>query len=171
MGKKIDLTGQKIGRLTVIKEDPRRDKYGRVKWICRCDCGNVVSVSGRNLRSGGTLSCGCFQKESVRKDVIGGTKVSTITSNRKQNSNNTSGKRGVYWDKNKNKWVAQIGFKKKDFHLGASKDFKTACRMRDEAEDHLYRGFLEWYSKTYPEDWSKLDKNHKEQNEKRGEEE
>lgn len=40
MGKKIDLTGQKFGKLTVLKEAEKRNDHGSVCWICRCDCGN-----------------------------------------------------------------------------------------------------------------------------------
>lgn len=60
--KKLDLTGQRFGRLTVLREEPQRDKYGRVMWICRCDCGNIVSVAGTDLRRGSTKSCGCLPK-------------------------------------------------------------------------------------------------------------
>ena len=154
---KDDLTGKRFGRLTVVKEDPIRDG-SYVKWICRCDCGNIISTRAPNLRSGNTLSCGCLQKEIVRKDVVDGTKVSTITPNRKPNSNNTSGKRGVYWDKAGQKWYALICFRKHSYYLGRTDDFKEACRMRDEAEEHFYGDFLKWYAEAYPEEWRRLNK-------------
>ena len=31
-----------------------------IKWLCKCDCGNEVAVSGSNLRTGHTQSCGCL---------------------------------------------------------------------------------------------------------------
>lgn len=61
MPKLIDLTGQKFGRLTVLK---RGDNLGRdVAWICKCDCGNEKLIRGADLRSGKTKSCGCLQRE------------------------------------------------------------------------------------------------------------
>ena len=38
MGKFIDLTGQKFGRLLVLER--AENKYGRTAWKCKCDCGN-----------------------------------------------------------------------------------------------------------------------------------
>lgn len=64
---KIDLTGQTINRLVVIREAGR--KGGHVAWLCRClgkngdDCGKEVVVTTGNLRSGHTKSCGCLQRE------------------------------------------------------------------------------------------------------------
>ena len=61
-----DLTGQRFGRLTVIK---RTDNYilknGRhkVMWLCRCDCGTIKIIRGESLKQGDTLSCGCYNKE------------------------------------------------------------------------------------------------------------
>lgn len=72
MRKKIDLTGQTINRLVVIRE-AGRDKGGSVLWLCRClgkngdDCGNEVVVSGNDLRRGHTKSCGCLSRELVRE--------------------------------------------------------------------------------------------------------
>ena len=66
MAKAIDMTGKKIGRLTVIRraEDAIRPSgYREVQWYCRCDCGNFVIVTGKRLRSGNTKSCGCLFKE------------------------------------------------------------------------------------------------------------
>ena len=64
MPKKIDLTGQRFGRLVVIREYGR-SKGGFVLWLCKCDCGNELVVRSVNLRSGNTQSCGCLQREQV----------------------------------------------------------------------------------------------------------
>lgn len=63
MSKKIDLRGQRFGRLIVI-EEAGRSKCGNILWRCRCDCGNECVVFGSNLRRGHTSSCGCFNKET-----------------------------------------------------------------------------------------------------------
>ena len=62
MGKFIDLTGQRFGRLTVV-ERAKNTKSKKVRWICQCKCGNVVVVLGDSLRTGKSKSCGCLQKE------------------------------------------------------------------------------------------------------------
>ena len=64
MGKMIDLTGLRFGRLTATKPDGRSND-GKVIWLCRCDCGTYTKVKSTLLRSGHTRSCGCFQKEKV----------------------------------------------------------------------------------------------------------
>ena len=65
MGKKIDLSGMKFGRLTVLCENGR--KRGEICWKCQCDCGNIINVSSYSLRIGETKSCGCYQKERTSK--------------------------------------------------------------------------------------------------------
>lgn len=60
----IDLTGQKFGRLVVIKR-VENDKYGNHRWLCQCDCKHEVIVLGFNLKTGHTKSCGCLQKEKT----------------------------------------------------------------------------------------------------------
>lgn len=62
MGKKVDLTGRRFGRLVVLCENGRA-KCGFVLWLCRCDCGSEVTVVGNNLRAGHTTSCGCLHRE------------------------------------------------------------------------------------------------------------
>lgn len=66
MGKFIDLTGQKFGRLTVVKRLPN-NKYHYAMWECKCDCGNIVKISSNSLRSKNTKSCGCLQKEKAKQ--------------------------------------------------------------------------------------------------------
>lgn len=59
--RKIDLTGQRFERLTVIKEAPKRKKSSM--WLCKCDCGNSSVVSVSDLRRGHTKSCGCLRAD------------------------------------------------------------------------------------------------------------
>lgn len=66
MGKFLDLTGQKFGRLTVI-ESTEQQINNSVVWKCKCDCGNIRFISSKNLRMGKTNSCGCLKKESDKK--------------------------------------------------------------------------------------------------------
>lgn len=59
----VDMTGMKIGRLTVIGPAPKTSKRGTY-WVCRCDCGKEVIKNGCDLRDaekkGRMASCGCF---------------------------------------------------------------------------------------------------------------
>lgn len=66
MGKRIDITGQKFGRLTALNI-AGKDSRGETIWHCICDCGNEKNVLSSNLRKGLTQSCGCLQKERAGK--------------------------------------------------------------------------------------------------------
>ena len=59
---KIDLTGQRFGRLAVTK-DAGSDRRGEALWECTCDCGNKTFVRGSHLRKGLVQSCGCYARE------------------------------------------------------------------------------------------------------------
>lgn len=61
--KVIDLTGQRFGRLTVIKRAPSATP--KTKWACACDCGKSSTVTSRDLRAGKVVSCGCLQREKT----------------------------------------------------------------------------------------------------------
>ena len=72
-GQHADLTGQKFGKLTVVKELPKELWLGRnkeqVTWLCNCDCGNEKVTSSSSLLGSGTTSCGC--NISIREDLMG----------------------------------------------------------------------------------------------------
>jgi len=59
MGKFIDMTGQHVGMLTVIRE-MESDKRGNKQWECKCDCGKIIRVVGNKLRNK-QQSCGCLR--------------------------------------------------------------------------------------------------------------
>lgn len=61
MGKLIDLTGQRFGRLTVIERSS--SQAGHATWLCRCDCGKECIIQGNHLKSEHTYSCGCLKRE------------------------------------------------------------------------------------------------------------
>ena len=61
---KYDLTGNKYGHLTVLRQVNGTSRY--TTWECKCDCGNTVNVDSRHLRSGLTTSCGCSEIEHAR---------------------------------------------------------------------------------------------------------
>ena len=64
MGKLIDLTGQRFGRLTVI-ERTNQSPGEEVRWLCKCSCGKTVEVDAKSLRKGKTKSCGCYRKDAT----------------------------------------------------------------------------------------------------------
>lgn len=68
--KKIDLMGNKYGRLTVIGvAESRRKPSGALMsyWLCECDCGTKKEISGEALRDGRVITCGCGVKERIAK--------------------------------------------------------------------------------------------------------
>lgn len=77
--KKINLTGQKIGKWTVGKEIK---KNGKTYYECTCECGTKKDVYKWSLLRGDTTSCGCARREQTRerfsKDKVG-TKIGKLT--------------------------------------------------------------------------------------------
>lgn len=60
--RKVDLSGRKFGRLTVIGRSERGPSNSRY-WACRCDCGALHRAATHSLTSGAIVSCGCYQKQ------------------------------------------------------------------------------------------------------------
>lgn len=69
MSKHADITGQRFGKLVVIREVPR-DQIQKRSWECLCDCGKTVFLETGNLTTGNTKSCGCLRLESVRESGL-----------------------------------------------------------------------------------------------------
>lgn len=72
----IDMTGQKYGKLTILERDTNRPtgKGTKAYWICQCDCGNIKSIVGTDIRNGKTVSCGCgviAAAKARKKDLKG----------------------------------------------------------------------------------------------------
>lgn len=74
--------------------------------------GNGLDNRKENLRE-------CSHKENIR--------------NRNKQKNNTSGFKGVFWDKNKNVYKAQIKVNQKNIYLGSFTDKEEAAKIYDKA--------------------------------------
>lgn len=61
----INLIGKRFGRLVVLKYSEK--KLDGTMWQCICDCGTLKIISGHALRRKLTKSCGCLQKELLKK--------------------------------------------------------------------------------------------------------
>lgn len=69
MGKSVDLTGQKFGRLFVVEKAKKRCE--NIEWVCRCDCGKTRIVSTSRLRAGTVKSCvDCANKNRRERPLI-----------------------------------------------------------------------------------------------------
>lgn len=76
--------------------------------------GNKLDNRKRNLRI-------CTQQQNTMN-------------NKNNRSNNTSGHKGVTWDKNRNKWIAQISVDYKNINLGRYDRIEDAIEARKRAE-------------------------------------
>src|SRR5688572_13880798 len=113
----IDLTGQRFGKLSVIRPTRFRSPKGEVAWRCRCDCGRFKNYLGTLLKRKRKpyRSCGCqvalikhgFNRRGLRSRFY------TIWSGMLQRTANTKhpayqdyGKRGIRtfneWEKFEN---------------------------------------------------------------------
>lgn len=147
--KKLDLTGQRFGKLTVLR--PAENVGRRTAWLCQCDCGNQAVVLTHRLREGRTKSCGCQAGPGGARPALGltyidGTCVEMIRSGTVRR-NNTSGVPGVDWRSGKRMWRAVICFQGKRRYLGAYARFEDAVKARKRAEEELFEPFLAKYDR------------------------
>ena len=148
-----DLTGRKFGKLTVLSRSDIRTARGdrtTPAWECRCDCGNTVFLATDTITRAGTRMCeSCRAKyatERARENAgfLEGTQLSKIK-NMTPPSTNTSGARGVYFDKRTNKWRARLKYKGKLMNFGTFDKFEDAVSARKKAEEEYFGSVLAEY--------------------------
>lgn len=64
--KKDNMINKTFGRLNVLYRDGT-DNHRRIMYCCKCECGNIVRVSGTRLRNNRVKSCGCYRLERLRE--------------------------------------------------------------------------------------------------------
>lgn len=69
--RRIDLTGQVFGRLTVLEMlyNYKKDEYSYAKTCvrCKCACGKEIIASANSVKSGDVTSCGCYRRNVMRE--------------------------------------------------------------------------------------------------------
>ena len=145
-----DLTGKRVGRLTVLERTELTSSCGKRRtylWKCLCDCGEYVYRPTDKLTDGTECMCeACAEKhaaERMRENAgyVGGTQISRIRTDRPI-ATNSSGVRGVYFDRRTGRWRARLKFKGKLMNFGSYADFNDAVRARRQAEEEYYGEFL-----------------------------
>lgn len=65
-----DLTGERFGRLVVIKRHGSTNGKRKLPtWLCQCDCGNTAIRTGKALKS--SKNSGCDECKRIRQDLTG----------------------------------------------------------------------------------------------------
>lgn len=146
----IDLTNKIFNKIKVIKRVSGRGV--QTIWECEClNCGKIFNTIQRNLTSGFCISCGCVNRENAKENInkylgqVEQTNLSAIASD-KPGKANTSGVKGVSYNRNLQKYVAYIGFQGKNKILGYFKTIEEAAAARKEAEEEIYKPMLDKYN-------------------------
>lgn len=61
--------GKVYGRLTVVKLAPpyiTREGHKKKRYLCKCCCGEEKVILENSLRTGNTVSCGCYLKDKSK---------------------------------------------------------------------------------------------------------
>ena len=158
----IDLTGKTFGRLLVLKKTTKRTNNRHIIYKCKCECGKTIYVSSKGLLHNGTKSCGCLQKEKAsenfKKSDAGHmscykeTKIQLL--NETLYETNSSGVRGVCFDKRSQKFVAYIYCQGKQHYLGLYETLEKAKEARKIAEEELWKPIIEEYKDNEKGDYS-----------------
>ena len=139
-----NFVGRRFGKLTVAGYAGK--KGGVHRWKCVCDCGKETVAGQTSLQRGKTKSCGCLQASTYREnlELRDGTSIAMLKASKRGRliKTNTSGYNGVYFDKRRELWVAQITFKGKTKYLGAYRKPEEAVQARLRGEK-IYDEFLE----------------------------
>jgi hypothetical protein len=128
MGKRLDLVGQRFGRLEVLAMVAAPNA---TRAECRCDCGAEVSVLAYNLRSGNTTSCGCVLRAARSKN---GRKVGPRTG--KLNATHGLSKTLTYarWQEAKKRCHSPANKRFKDY---GARGIEVCDRWRESFENFL----------------------------------
>lgn len=73
--KDAEIVGLRFGKLLVKERLDEKSKDGRTLYLCLCDCGTEIKVTGKNLKNKNTSSCGCSRRNDLAGQTINGIKI------------------------------------------------------------------------------------------------
>jgi hypothetical protein len=173
--KKIEMVEKKFNMLTVMLDVGY--SHGQQSYLCVCDCGNKLVVTGQRLRNGESKSCGCLARKLTkirnRKHGLAHTSIYRIWAKIKMRCTNTNdpsykdyGGRGINmcdeWFNSFEQFYKDMGDKPEGLSLDRIDNnkgyFKENCRWATKSEQSKNRRntiFLEYNNKIMClKDWS-----------------
>lgn len=71
VSRQVDFANQRFGRLVALKKVGKNER-GQSRWLCKCDCGNMVTVTASNLKPYGkkNFGCGCQMGKNIKHGLI-----------------------------------------------------------------------------------------------------
>lgn len=153
-GKGKDIAGLEFGFITALEPTEKRVRRD-VVWRCRCRCGSELELPATRLLLNNTLSCGCIQKEHIKraKKYFGGTSLEQSLQDTVVSTRSTSGYVGV--TRKKGKWQAYITYKKQHYSLGTYTKLEDAIKARARAKEAVMEDaakLLEVYQELHQND-------------------
>lgn len=149
-----ETIGKRYGKLEIIAE------AGRKGYVtCRCDCGQIkdIRLSSLTKKDAPTRSCGCIQRriasrigqETVQKNAERQIQINQqyntnfqVIENQQPPKNNTSGVKGISWNREREKWEAYINVHGKRIRLGRFQRLEDAIKARKTAEDTYFKPLI-----------------------------
>jgi hypothetical protein len=145
----VNLIGTKKDHYTVIEFAGR---YGNTaKWVCKCECGNTFISTSSEIKKDKVISCGCIVSNRKKYSYhackntniyyVDGTQIPKMFSNTCYRNNNTSGVKGVFFQKRDGSWYAKLTFKGIEHRVRC--DTKAeAIKARSALEREYYIPFI-----------------------------
>ena len=133
-GKGKDISGMEFGFITAIEPTDKRDRKDIV-WRCRCRCGTELELPATRLILNNTLSCGCIQRERIKRTnkFFGGTSLEKSLKDPVTSTRSMSGYVGV--TRKRDKWQAYITYKRQRISLGVYDKLEDAVKARSRGKE------------------------------------
>lgn len=150
-----DLTGRRFGKVTVLERIGMRN--GSTYYKCKCDCGNEFETQQSNLLSGAATSCGCEKKGTVQnlnkyRAEVFQDDTRLDTPDLPPTVNSQTGVRGVYWDKERQKYAVYVILRGKRKYIGRYLTLEQAEIAREKAVHDLYDPIIDEYLQKSPDE-------------------
>ena len=153
--RKLDLIGQKFGKLVVISQFVNKEK-GRIIYKCKCDCGKLCNKDYGGIKTCKLPNCGCVTRfRGVRREEDGSGEVTLTTWSRICNKRSKEHEFTIY---HRYVWILFLKQKRKCVYTGLPITFpkntqpsellkSTASLDRIDSKKGYIKGNVQWVHK------------------------